>query len=276
MAFVDDIASGLASPLCPKAIIQKASIASQAVSGYSSLWRATGWPAQGAIPGAASIPTKATLGAFLTFPTPSVGKTRYAAQALISCVNATNTCILVDRLAHMGGLNGTLTSVQTVGIDVTSLKGTRCRSDVSDVQWWLEIYTNIGTTATTGSIVYISDTDGTTQTITGYAIGGASPASAASRMFPITPLAGHPIRSITSFQQAATTGTAGSYGFTATRNLGIVDTSQANMSVNRDWAQLPITNLHDDTCLNMIVLCGTTSTGNIFGSISLPEITTAA
>lgn len=276
MGFVDDIAIGLADPACTRRPLLKSTVTSQAANGWTSLWRAAGDPPQAAIPGAAAIPTKSTTGAAINFANAGAGKTRYLAHADLTCSNASTVIAIVDRLAHMGGLVGNVTTVQTVGIDVNSLKGTRCANDVSDVRWWLEIYTAIGTTATTGSIVYVSDTDGSTQTITGFAVGGASQLNAANRIFPVFPLAGHPIRSITSFQQVATTGTAGSYGFAATRILGIVGTKAVNVGENRDWAQLPITALHNDTCIAFITQNGTTSSGNIFGLISLPEITTPA
>lgn len=271
MAFLDDLAFGLSNPTCTVPI-NKASIATQLSAGFSSLWRATGIPAQGAIPTTAAIPTKATSGAMFNYANPASGSARYLAQASIAMSVAGATLYFVDRLAHMGGLNATLTTAQTVGIDVNSLKGTRAATDLHDVTWWLEIYSDIGTTATTGTIVYVSDTDASSQNITGFAIGGASPANQDSRIFPITPVAGHPIRSITSFQQVATTGTAGNYGFTAVRNLGSVTCDLANKSITADWASLPLAQLADDACLTMLMLCLTTSTGTVIGSVSVPEV----
>ena len=49
---VDDVVAGM-TQRSQSLIIAKASIATQAAAGFSSLWRATGVPAQGAIPAAA-------------------------------------------------------------------------------------------------------------------------------------------------------------------------------------------------------------------------------
>jgi hypothetical protein len=275
MGFLDDLAAAVAVP-ANRAPISKASVANQLSTGFCSMWRATGTPAQAAIPGAAAIPTKATLGALTAWTNPASGRHRYLAEALVTLSVLGAAVWFVDRIAHMGGLNGTLTTAQTVGISADSLRGTRAAADLSNVQWWLEIYTAIGTTATTGTITYVSDTDASTQTITGFSIGGASPASAASRMFLIQPLAGHPIRSITSFQQVATTGAAGSYGFTATVPLASAVCPLANMPTKLDWASLPIARLHEDACIAMIVQCLTTSSGTIVGYASVPDVATPA
>ena len=275
MGFLDDLAAGIADPAC-RAPINKASIANQLSTGFCSMWRATGTPAQAAIPGAAAIPTKATLGALRTWTNPASGRHRYLAAGTITMSVLGASVFFVDRIAHMGGLNGTLTTAQTVGISADSLRGTRAAADLSNVQWWLEIYTDIGTTATTGTITYVSDTDASTQTITGFAIGGASPANRAGRMFLIQPLAGHPIRSITSFQQVATTAVAGNYGFVATVPLASAVCPLASMAVQLDWMALPIARLHQDTCIAMIVQCLTTSSGTIVGFASVPDVATPA
>jgi hypothetical protein len=275
MAFLDDLAAAIADPAC-RAQINKASVANQLSAGFCSLWRATGTPTQAAIPGAAAIPTKATSGALATWTNPTAGRHRYLAASSIAMSVVGASVDFVDRVAHMGGLNATLLTAQTVGIDVNSLKGTRCSTTLAEVQWWLEIYTDIGTTATTGTIVYVSDTDASTQNIAGFAIGGASPANRAGRMFPIVPNAGHPIRSITSFQQVASTLTAGSYGFTATVPLSNVVSVVANRKDKDDWASLPIARLHQDACIAMIMLCLTTSSGTVIGHASIPDVLTPA
>jgi hypothetical protein len=276
MAFLDDLAAAIADPAC-RAPINKASIANMLSAGFASLWRATGVPAQAAIPGAAAIPTKATAGALRSWTNPASGRHRYLAASSVAMSVVGASIEFVDRVAHMGGLSATSLAVQAVGIDVNSLKGTRVATDVSNVEWWLEIYTDIGTTATTGTIVYVSDTDASNQNIAGFAIGGASPANRAGRMFPITPVAGHPIRSITSFTQVASTvSAAGSYGFTATVPLGNVVGVVANRREKDDWASLPIARLHENACIAMVMQCLTTSTGTVTGHASVPDVFTPA
>ena len=46
-----------------RVILDKASLANQVAGRLCSMWRATGQPAQGAIPTTAAIPTRATTGA---------------------------------------------------------------------------------------------------------------------------------------------------------------------------------------------------------------------
>lgn len=253
-------------------LINKASITTQVAGGWSSLWRATGTPAQGAIPGAAVVCTDALLGSLGTVPAPGVGQRNAILAAAMAAGTAGPLVCIVDRLAHMGGLSGTVASPssQTVNVSVTTLAGTRCASDYSDVRWWLEIYTDVGTTAVTATVDY-TDSGGTGRTTT-LSFGGASPANRAGRIFPIVPQASTPlpIRSVESVTLSATTGTAGSFGVTATREIATIALPPvANFAVAYDWAQLGAPTVHEDACLSLIMLCTTTITGALVGSIKI-------
>lgn len=124
-------------------VIDKASIASQAAGTFVSLWRATGQPGQGAIPGAAAVCNNSLTGAF-QFNQQTAPATSYGGWASVVCGNSAMTVEIHDRLAHMGGLSGTVTTAQTVGIDLSTMGGTdnvaarKGDSNYSDVQWWLE------------------------------------------------------------------------------------------------------------------------------------------
>jgi hypothetical protein len=248
-------------------IIGKSSIATQLAGGFSSLWKAGGTPAAGANPTTAAIPTKATTGSLFNFTNPGVGESAYIARAFLVSGNTGTDVWIHDRLAHMGGLSGTVTTAQTVGTDVSSLAGTRCRSDYSNVNWWIEIYADIGTTGVTATVTYTNaaGTPGQTTTVT---IGGASPANQDSRMFPIYGSGGEDIQSIQTIQHV-TTGTAGNYGITATRNLTSVSLGLANAGEVYDWSMLGLPNVPEDACLMAIVVCGTTSTGTLSGTLKL-------
>ena len=120
-------------------VIDKASISSVAAGVFASLWRANGQPGQGAIPAAAAACNNATVGgigfAQQVDPATSYGTHFYAATS-----NAAMVVELHDRLAHMGGLNGTLTTAQTVGIDFSSLTTNNLAerkgdANYSDIQW---------------------------------------------------------------------------------------------------------------------------------------------
>lgn len=267
VATVDDVAAAL--PLGTLMPIDKASIATQATGGWSSLWRATGVPTQGAIPGAAAIPTKATTGALWNFTNPTGADENYLAVASLACGNAATTLVFVDRLAHMGGLSGTVTTAQTVSVSVNSLKGGRALNDLSDVRWWIEIYTAIGTTGVTCTVSYTRDSDGTAGRTTTLTVGGASPANQASRIFEILPQTGEIIRSIETVTLALTTGTAGSFGVTATKHLFEAQFEAANTGKMLDWAQIGLPLVADDACLAMLMVCGTTSTGTVRGTAKL-------
>ena len=101
-------------------VIDKASIASQAVGTYVSLWRATGQPGQGAIPAAAANCNNTTVGG-IGFTQQVAPATSYGAYLEVATGNSAMTMEIHDRLVHMGGLNGTLTTAQTVGIDFSSI-----------------------------------------------------------------------------------------------------------------------------------------------------------
>lgn len=249
-------------------VINKASMATQITGGFSSLWRATGIPAQGAIPAAAAICNKSLLGA-MGFNNPTAGLASYLGWMKILNSNANMDVNFADRLAHMGGLNGTLATAQTVNVAVTdsSLTSRRGATDYSDVRWFLEWYTATGSTAVTATISYTNQngTSGKTTTV-------SVPAStAASRMLPIIPLAGDWIQSVQSVTLSATTGTAGSFGVTALRPLTGVSLLAANAPVTADWAALGFPKVEDDACLFIFEICGTTTTGVLIGNAKLVQ-----
>lgn len=250
--------------------INKASIANTGAGQYAALWRATGSPTQGAIPGAAAVCDKALAG---TFPFATVAAQQYLARACIATGNAATNLEFDDRLAHMGGLSGVTTTSQTVGVDVSgsgsNLNNRRGAADFSEVQWWIEIYTDIGTTAVTATITY-TNAAGTSGQTTTVSLGGASPLNRASRRIPIFGNGGERIQSIQSIIHA-TTGTAGSYGITATRLVAEVPTVVANKMELFDWAQTGLAKVVENACLEMAMLCSTTTTGTVMGSCTLVD-----
>jgi len=265
---VDDVVAAM-TQRSQSLIIAKASIATQLAGGLTSLWRATGLPAQGAIPGAAAVCSSATTGA-AAWTNPGGSYEAHIARCFLVSGNTGSDIQLYDRLAHMGGLNATLTTSQTVSVDITgttSNLAARVGSDYGDVLWFLEIYTDIGVTARNLTITYTRYPGGggnTGQTVV-QALGGASPANQDSRMFQIIPNAGDKIQSIETVQLDASTGTAGSFGVTALKRLCTASLGIANAGEVYDWAQLGLPRVHDDACLTFGVVCGTTSSGTLSG-----------
>ena len=250
-------------------VLDKASIASQAAGTFVSLWRATGQPGQGAIPAAAAVCNNALTGA-IGFTQQTAPATSYGAYLEAATGNAAMTLEIHDRLAHMGGLNGTLTTAQTVGIDFSALSSDNIAarkgdSNYSDIQWWLEWYTATGSTAVTAT-VNVTYNDGTTGALT-VSLTATRPASL---MIPLNGLipaagAGKYIRGIVSVQLSATTGTAGSFGVTATRPRMTIGCPIANYKFVADWAALGLPEIFNGSCLFPIVLTSTTSSGTVRG-----------
>ena len=247
----------------------KASLGSQVVGQYCSLWRATGVPAQGAIPAAAAYCTKALTGA-IGFDNQSAPATNYLAYHTLLCSSANTNLEIHDRLAHMGGLNGTLLTAQTVGIDLSTINGGGAvpanrlgDANYSDVMWFLEWYTATGATASNAT-VNVTYNDGSTGNLAAIAIGGT--AIAASQCRPLVPAVnGKFIRGVNSVTLSASTGTAGSFGVTATRQRASMSAPIANKIEVFDWAQLGFPEIPNDSCLAGMLLSTATSSGTIKG-----------
>ncbi len=259
-----------------RVLIDKASISNAAANQYHSLWRATGQPGQAAIPGAAAVCDNSLTGCMI-FPDQTAPATSYWAWASLLCANASVTMELHDRLMHMGGLNGTTTpGAQTVNVDLdanlstANLAARIGDSNYSDVSWWLEWYSDTGATASNATI-NVTYNDATSGDLAVVAVGGTV---RASRMIPLNNLvpaakAGFFIRDVNSVTLSASTGTAGSFGITATRNRCTMPQLQANLAREYDWAQLGLPEIHNDSCLMLIQYASTTSTGIVRGQAKI-------
>lgn len=252
-------------------VLDKASIASQTANSYCSLWRATGQPGQGAIPTVVATCNNTTVGTIGFNQQISPSKS-YGAYLEIATGNAAMTMELHDRLANMGGLNGTLTTAQSVNLDLNTLLATdnigtrKGDANYSDVQWWLEWYTATGVTAVTATIV-VTYNDGTTGNLSVLSLAATRPAS---HMIPLNSLipsaqSGKFIRGIVSVTLSATTGTAGNFGVTVTRPRMTLSSPFANFKFIADWAQLGLPEIYNSSAIFPIVLTSTTSTGTVRG-----------
>lgn len=166
----------------------------------------------------------------------------------------------------MGGLSGIVTTAQTVGLVVNGSTGNLParlgKADLSELQWWLECYSATGASAVnfTVSITYTDASTGT------YVVApGAS--MAASRLFPIIPAAGKQIKSIDSVLLSATTGTAGNFGFTVTRELTTLETTIGNYVRKYTWAETELSTVYDNACLMPIIMCASSSSGVLIGNL---------
>lgn len=260
---INKVVSGLASgQILP---IYKASIANLAAGYFASLWRGTGWPAQGAIPAGAATCTDDLLG---SWPLGDSSTLDYYVLRAAFTGATIGTWMLYDRLAHMGGLSGATTGDQTVNVTLTTAAAAgRCSSVGADVEWFAEMYTDIGTAAQTVTVTYVDAGDNTLTTT--ISIGGTSPLNRASRCIQIIPNAGTTIKSITKINFGTTTGAAGSWGITARSKLFAVGQALANIAPPCDFAAIGAPKIMDTTCLEICVLCSTTSTGILQGDIKV-------
>ena len=267
-----DTADALISAMGNKSsrlIIDKASIANAAVGQFHSLWRATGQPGQAAIPAAVAVPNNATVGA-IRFAQQTAPATSYLGILEALCSNAGTTLEIHDRLCEMGGLNGTLTTAQTVNMDLSALLATsnldarKGDANYSDVQWWLEWFADTGATASTVTVA-VTYNDGSTGGLTAQAIAATR---RASFMLPLNALipaaaAGKFICAVTSVTLATSTGTAGSFGVVATRYRGAIYQPIANARFTADWSSLGLPEIENSACLFGVQVANATSTGAV-------------
>lgn len=265
---VDEVANALANS-ASHIVIDKASLANTVAGQLFSLWRATGQPAQGEIPTTAAICTKALAGA-IAFDNQTAPATSYIGWLVLMSSNSASGLGVHDRIAHFGGLVLDVTTAQTVaGLDLQTLAPDADRlgdANYSDGQWFLDVYADGGATASNATIA-VTYNDGTSGNLSVQAVGGTLRAGRSIPLTPLIPVAqqGKFIRAITSVTLSASTGTAGNFGFTYRRLRTFVPMLLANLPTVADWAALGLPNVPNDSCLEFMVSCGTTSTGAIRG-----------
>jgi len=251
-------------------IIDKASLSNAVAGAYYSLWRATGQPGQGAIPAAVATCNNNLTGA-MNFTQQTLPATSYGGWANAVCSNSAVTIEVHDRLMHMGGLNGTLLTAQNVNLDFNGITADNMverigDTNYSDIQWWLEWYTDTGATASNATIA-VTYNDGTTGNLTAVAVGGTVRAGRLIGLNNLIPAAaaGKYIRAVNSVTLSASTATAGSFGVTASRPRMTMPLPLANKKEIFDWAALGFPEIYNGSCLFPIELCSTTTTGTVRG-----------
>jgi hypothetical protein len=179
-----------------------------------SMWTFDGAPSAGVAPGAVAIPDNTTAGG-LKQANPSGGRQKWLHAFGNWLTNAQCSVMIYDRLLHISGLNGTLTSAQTVGGSITRYTG----SESWNNQVWVEIYSPIGATATTLSMNY-TDQDGNSASSGSVTVIGGATRAAQGQAFQVNLASGDTgVRGVTDVTLSATTGTAGDFGITILRPL---------------------------------------------------------
>ena len=235
-----------------------------------SLWRATGLPAQAIIPATTPIIlTKATLGA-MDFTNQTLPAKSYVLLAALANSVGPMSPELGDRLAHMGGLNlNIITSQPITGFDLSTLglvADRRGNANYSDIDWYLECYTDGGATASNATI-NVTYNDATTGNLAVVAVGGTLRAGRRLALNGLRPDFTKFIRGINSVILSAATGAVGSFGFTAVNRIVEWDIPTANKTEIQTWAQLGLAQVQNDACLELSLTVPTTLTGSLKGTI---------
>lgn len=246
-----------------------------------SVWTAA--PETGAAPTTAAAPTNQTTGAMFGDRFNARTATPYIAQvtggnantSLASSADHASNFILIDRLSHQGGLSGTVATAQTTNLPTAAL--TRYTSG-EGVMIALEIYTTIGTTATTATVSYTNQAGTPGQISKEVRIGATATREAGT--FIIVPLANGDtgVQSVESVTLVATTGTAGAFGVTLFKPLfpayNFMQSSNPfaktiDMVLGGGMMFAPI---GDNACLNMIMFRGGGTSHTFTGTIKIIEV----
>ena len=252
-------------------VIDKASIANAAIGQFHSLWRATGQPGQGAIPTTVANCLNTLTGA-MQFAQQTAPATTYAAYLEAASVVNAVTIEVHDRLMHLGGLSGTVTTAQTAVVDLhaqianNNLDARKGDTNYSDVQWWLEWYADTGATVSNATVNVTYD-DASTGDLTAVSLAATRRASFMQSLNGLIPAAkaGLYIRRVNSVTLSASTLAAGNFGVTATRLRVSLGLPTANYKWAADWAALPLSEIANSACLFTLMMPGTTSTGILRG-----------
>lgn len=235
----------------------------------ASLWTYDGMPAGGAVPTAAAIPSRTTTGA-IPFTAPGGSREKFLIGASIA-PSVAGVFILYDRLFHIGGLNATLTTSQTVQGTTPTPALTRNTNGAGNFAFY-EIYTQIGATSATLTMTY-TDQDGNTGQTSTVNI-GATGFNSVTRAHRIPLAAGDSgIRAVASVQLSASTTTAGDFGITIAQPLAWIPVGAAGAAGWRDYTTgLPgVPSINPDACLALLFIPTAATAPEMFGCLGFIE-----
>jgi hypothetical protein len=238
---------------------------------FFSLWQSAGTPGQGSVPSnTATFCTDSMAGAYpISFSTSM-------ASGAVCCFQPCGANIsqwhLYDRLIAVASLTNSTTV--TIPCAVTlSLPHSydRCTSTGSDVEWFVEIYTDVGITAAVAVFQY-KGSDNNLYSIS-VTVSGASPNNQDGRLIqiPLT-VPNVYIKEMIEVRQTTSTAVAGNYGVTAMKRLAMVGQSIANVTQAGDWASIGLPTIIGNSCLQLVALASTTAIGStVYAHIKVAE-----
>lgn len=260
IATLDSIVAAMPGYALP---INKVTATSKAAGTFHSLFKVAGYPGAGSSPAAfGSNGTQYTQGnGGLSWANPGSGNTYLARYSASS--STVGTIVLYDRIWACSGMSGTSGSAQTI----PSFPALARYTTGEYLEMYVEWYSATGGTAATFTVSY------TAQLSAG---AGTSPSTtiqatpAVGQMQPIPLQAGHyGVKSITSLTLSGTTGTAGDFGITLLKRIAEIPVTSANIAGVQDAIALGFPQIVNDSCLCFMVMCSTTNTGQIIGSVNL-------
>jgi hypothetical protein len=223
----------------------------------------SGWAVAGTftgdIPGAAATCDNTTTGALPVVSPPS--GSNYLASVIFRSENPAevHSLLLYDRLAHMGGLDGTSTGAQTVDVSLPSRPDTLGGS----VEIFVECYAQLGATSVTATISYTnqSGTAGQSATVT-------IPANMRlGRTLAVTLQAGDTgVRSVETLTLSASTLTAGNFGVTLARRITVC---AGDPPLGAGALELGLPKIESGACLWPLACMGGTSNEITYGEIAV-------
>jgi hypothetical protein len=236
----------------------------------NSLWRYDGHPAGGVAPTTGAIPDNTTIGA-LPFTSPGGGRESFMTQAWCTGFNA-GTLILYDRLFHIGGLSGTVTTAQSVQGAPASPALTRNTGGVGNMVF-AEIYEAIGLTARTITMDYTDDAGNASSTSIAASMGGSGFREVNRVM--LLPLASgdRGVQAVNTVTLSATTGTAGNFGIVIGKPIAYIGVGFPGAPAWRDFVSgLPgIPEIETGACLSLLWVPTTAANPEMFGGYSIVE-----
>jgi len=231
-------------------IVQKRDTLVYIVGAANSYWTIPGLPGAAANPTTVTAPTRATLGA-IAFTNPTGGRQKWLVRVALGAMINSAMGTIYDRLLHIGGLSGTVTTAQTVGGALT-----RYTNGVGNLAYF-EIYTDIGSSSVTATLSYTNDlNNAATATIR---VGGTDIQNR-SHIAPFPLNAGEKgVKAVTSVTLSSSTGTAGDFGITVGHPLMTLTYGFQGFSEERGSAATSTINslggdveILSDACLAML------------------------
>lgn len=233
-----------------------------------SCWKYDGIPGPGATPTTVAVPTKALAGA-LPLTNAGGGREKWLVQACLNASVAADCPMILayDRLLHIGGLDGTSTSAQTVGGTLT--RGTGYVGNMI----FVEIYTAVGTTARTITASYTNQANTAGRTTASTVFGGTAGTvgNDANLMIPLPLQAGDTgVKSVESVTINLSTGTAGNFGVTIARPIFWATSGGMN---TRDFTTGPggMFLIEADACISFAQFAGSVTEASLVGMLCTVE-----